>query len=73
MKWWNIALLIMLSGVAFQTAFLDSAGAAGPIGSRLTAEEMGTLLTQHNKARAEVGVGPLAWSKTSGSLCTVMG
>ena len=63
MKSWNIALLIMLSGVAFQTAFLDSAGADGPIGSRLTAEEMGTLLTQHNKARAEVGVGPLAWSK----------
>jgi pathogenesis-related protein 1 len=44
-------------------AFLDSAIAGGPTGSRLTAEEMGKLITLHNKARADVGAGPLVWSK----------
>jgi pathogenesis-related protein 1 len=63
MKWWSIALMIILAGVASHMAFLDNAGADGPIGSRLTAEEMGKLLTLHNKARSDVGVGPLAWSK----------
>jgi pathogenesis-related protein 1 len=33
------------------------------IGSTLTAQEVEQLLQLHNKARAEVGVGPLSWSK----------
>jgi len=33
------------------------------IGSDLTAREVEALLQAHNKARAEVGVGPLQWSK----------
>jgi hypothetical protein len=33
------------------------------IGSTLTAQEVEQLLELHNKARAEVGVGPLRWSK----------
>ena len=63
MKWWGIALMIILAGVVSHAVFLDIARAAGPIGSRLTAEEMGKLITLHNKARADVGVKPLAWSK----------
>jgi len=55
--------MIILAGMAYPMAFPNIAGADGPIGSRLTAEEMGKLLTLHNKARADVGVGPLAWSK----------
>ncbi len=35
----------------------------GPVGSRLTAQEVRQLLTAHNRVRAEVGVGPLAWSE----------
>ena len=64
MKCWSIALMIILVGVASHMAFLNIAVADGPIGSRLTAEEMKKLLTLHNKVRADVGVGPLAWSKT---------
>jgi pathogenesis-related protein 1 len=63
MKCWSIAFMIILAGVASSMVFLNIAVADGPIGSRLTAEEMGKLLTLHNKARADVGVGPLAWSK----------
>jgi pathogenesis-related protein 1 len=63
MKWWSIVFIIILAGVASHMAFLDIARADGPIGSRLTAEEMRKLLTLHNKARADVGVGPLVWSK----------
>ena len=59
MKCWSIAFMIILTGVASSMAFPHIAGANGPIGSRLTAEEMGKLLTLHNKARADVGVGPL--------------
>jgi pathogenesis-related protein 1 len=33
------------------------------IGSNLTVGEVEALLQAHNKARAEVGVGPLRWSK----------
>ena len=33
------------------------------IGSNLTLQEVEELLREHNKARAEVGVGPLHWSK----------
>jgi pathogenesis-related protein 1 len=33
------------------------------IGSTLTAQEVEQLLQLHNKARAEVGAGPLRWSK----------
>ena len=33
------------------------------IGSNLTLQEVEELLQEHNKARAEVGVGPLHWSK----------
>jgi len=43
--------------------FPSIAWADGPIGSRLTEEEMRTIVTLHNKARADVGVGPLVWSK----------
>ena len=35
----------------------------GPVGSRLTAQEVRQVLTAHNKIRAEVDVGPLAWSE----------
>ncbi len=35
----------------------------GSVGSRLTAQEVRQLLTVHNGVRAEVGVGPLVWSK----------
>lgn len=63
MKWWSITLMVIFAGAAFHIAFLDIAGAEGPIGSRLTAKEMGALINLHNKARADVGVGPLAWSK----------
>ncbi len=34
----------------------------GSIGSHLTPLEVGQLLTSHNRARAEVGLAPLAWS-----------
>jgi pathogenesis-related protein 1 len=34
----------------------------GPVGSHLTTQEVRQLLTTHNKARAEVGTSPLAWS-----------
>lgn len=34
------------------------------IGSDLTIREVEQLLQLHNKARADVGVGPLMWSKT---------
>ncbi|MBA4389645.1 MAG: hypothetical protein C0399_01745 [Syntrophus sp. (in: bacteria)] len=35
----------------------------GPVGSRLTAQEVRQLLTAHNRARAQVGAGPLVWSE----------
>ena len=35
----------------------------GSFGSRLTAQEVKQLLKAHNEARADVGVGPLAWSE----------
>ena len=73
MKWWSIAFMIILAGVACHMAFLDIAGADGPIGSRLTPEEMGTLNTLHNKARADVGVRTPGLVEESGSVCTVMG
>ena len=63
MKWWRITLMVIFAVVASHVAFLDIAGAEGPIGSRLTAKEMGSLINLHNKARADVGVRPLAWSK----------
>ena len=34
-----------------------------PSGSTLTRQEIKAMLQEHNKARAEVGVGPLHWSK----------
>lgn len=63
MKWLSIAFMIILVGVVSPMAFFDVAEADGPIGSRLTAEETGKLITLHNKARADVGVRPLVWSK----------
>ncbi|OPX95518.1 MAG: Cysteine-rich secretory protein family protein [Syntrophorhabdus sp. PtaB.Bin006] len=39
-------------------------GTGGPSsGSRLTGEEIHTLLALHNRVREDVGVGPLGWSK----------
>jgi len=64
MKWWNIASMIILAWVASHMVFLGVAWTDVPIGSRLSSEEMRTLLTLHNKARADVGVDPLAWSKS---------
>jgi pathogenesis-related protein 1 len=42
-----------------KTALHDSTS----IGSSLTLQEVQKLLQLHNKARADVGVGPLSWSK----------
>jgi pathogenesis-related protein 1 len=60
----DIAVVIMCIGAVFALAFLGVARAGGPIGSRLTEEEARTLIVLHNKARADVGNGPLAWSKS---------
>ena len=44
-------------------ALIGIARAGEPIGSRINPEEMRTLLSLHNRARADVGVGPMVWSK----------
>lgn len=55
--------IAFLALVVAPMALIGIARADEPIGSRLTPEEMRTLLNLHNRARAEVGVGPLVWSK----------
>jgi pathogenesis-related protein 1 len=50
-------------GLISALTFLGVARAGGPTGSRLTADEVKTLIVLHNKARVDVGIDPLAWSK----------
>jgi len=62
MKWY-VVFIIILAGAFIHAVFVATVGADERIGSRLNVEDMRTLLNLHNKARADVGVGPLAWSK----------
>lgn len=65
MNRWNIGgTVIFLAGIVFSTVFNVVAWAEGPIGSRLSENEVRTLVTLHNRARAEVGVEPLVWSRS---------
>lgn len=60
--WWRILLIIVLSATVYCLGAPGSVRADGSIGSRLSSEEVRTLLALHNRVREEVGVGPLAWS-----------
>lgn len=55
--------MVVLALIASFVALVDIAWADEPIGSRITPGEMRTLLNLHNRARADVGIGPLVWSK----------
>jgi pathogenesis-related protein 1 len=63
----GMALFFARSPFAAPTAPLQGAKATmldrKPSGSTLTQQEVKALLQGHNRARAEVGVGPLSWSK----------
>ena len=54
--------MILMAGIVFHTVFPGVTRADGPTGSRLTSEELRTLLSLHNKTRADVSVHALAWS-----------
>lgn len=62
MKWF-MAFMVALVWMVTYMAFINTVGAEGPIESRLNAEEMRILINLHNRARTEVGVAPLVWSK----------
>lgn len=61
-KGWGRTVATILVGLVLQMLLLDDGGAEGMNGCRLTRGEIGTLISLHNKARAEVGVEPLIWS-----------
>ena len=61
---WCAAFIIFLAGIVYHLFFPGLTWADGTIESRLAAEEMRTLVSLHNKARADVDVGPLVWSKS---------
>lgn len=72
MKFYNVSVILVLVTIIFylQSQTLTQSSNATPaipdgisIGSNLTVQEVEDLLQAHNKARAEVGVGPLRWSK----------
>lgn len=76
MKFCNAAAILVLVIISYlqpqalaQSESAQSTNAAPAIldgtsiGSNLTVQEVEALLQAHNKARAEVGVGPLMWSK----------
>lgn len=48
----------------FHSVTIGAGRVEGPVGPFLTGEEIETLISLHNKARAEVGVDPLVWSKS---------
>jgi len=56
--------MIILVWTVSRAALIDMVMAEGPIEPRLTAEEIRILINLHNKARSNVGVGPLVWSKS---------
>lgn len=62
-KWCGIVLIIIALGIILQTYLLNDAWTDGPIGSRLKADEKRVLISLHNKARGDAGVGPIVWSK----------
>lgn len=72
MKSYNAAVMIILVIIisSLQPHALAQSTSASPIipdstsiGSDLTVQEVEDLLQAHNKARAEVGVSPVRWSK----------
>jgi len=63
MKWF-VTIIATVVLIFLYMADIRTARAEEPIGSRLTGEETETLIRLHNKARADVGVGPLVWLKS---------